>query len=346
MSDSWSFSRIFQQVYEERVTGVLSVQTAARSLQLHFADGAIVDLVCTPEDTSRFTEFLVASEALTPKALEKLVRKAERSGRGIDDYLIASKRFTEDVLARYLELHLRETILELMTMTGVRCELRTDAPQRNLWVSPQPVPWFLKQAKLRQAAWPGLRQRIASDALVFEKDPQHISTVLGQGVVSVGTTQGAAPAASEEARVHFGAAERSVFYFANGRKTVTQIGFAAGLSEFETYRALVTMFDAGYLKVTENTGRGEQRRFNARWLSYGLRVFALGLVLYGGGVLYPLLPDPLEHVRRIRLGRDAYVSAARATNAEVVRSRRLEVFYVRNGRPPRSDSELEHLTQP
>ena len=333
MSEVWTFARVFQRMYERSKSGILEVMGPDGEARLHLQAGKVVNLETSDAGNWRLGDFLVESETVASNELARLVLKSEKSGKPLEQLLVDKGLVTADILKRFVELHVRETIFPLFRKTGITCRFEELEPTANPWMSPIPAPYFLKNAGRRAELWPRLNKRIPHDEVVFDKVDAYIKTVLGETSSIIFTEEEGEKKPQQDTGDHIGGNERIVYYYVNGKKTVRQLSYASCLGEFETYIALVKLFDKGFIEVREQRGKGEKLKKKRTVLPAILRTGAWGIslsVVVGLAILRPgalqapegfvrVMPPQLE--RSLIVRRKADIRAA------------LEASYLRSGAP-------------
>lgn len=319
-------------MYEETRTGILEVQSPQGTVLIHVKEGKVVHAVPPPGSDWLLGHVLVESGSVPEKKLYRILGKQRKTGRPLENLLIEGGTLTQDVLSKFLDLQLRETILPLFLQTDVRCEFRDEPPHVSDFVRPVPIPFLLKEADRRAKEWPILlRLGIARDA-VFDKTDESISQFLG-------STEGGGEEAAAPGVGQMGAGERLVYYYVNGKKTVQQVSYASCLGEFETVRAIALLKRRGFIFLTERKGAGEEHEDPT--ILPKLVGFTFYLVL---GVLVAVLvlvqPKQLVDLAGVVTGQQDMRSALVLGASEARLRAGVEMFYAEHGRYPHALGEL------
>ena len=302
--------RTVKTMYDESRTGVLEVTGDEGTVQIHVKDGKVVHAVPPPGSDWLLGHVLVESGTVPEKKLYRLRRKHRKTGRSLEVLLIEQGSLTHDVLSKYLDLQLRETIVPLFLQDEVHAEFRDEPPLVNDFVRPVPIPFLLKEAEKRKKEWPVLQRLGIRQVAVFDKTDESIAQFLGGG-------EGRLESATAEGQL--GASERLVYYYVNGRKTVQQVAFASCLGDFETIRALNQLKRRGFIYLVEREGKGEQHedptmlpKLIAMTFYLFLSVLVAGIVLLEPPLVRQLLTtvSGQEDVRSAYI-RDAYSARIR-----------------------------------
>jgi len=307
MSESWTFSKVFRLMHERSNSGLLEVLTPDGEILIHLAGGTVVNVEGSVGVEWPLGNFLVDSELVSPNELLRAHRRAQKADQSIEDTLVSRKLISKDTLRRFVELHVREVVLPLFRREGITCRFVDKQAQPNPWLTPIPMPFFLKTAAKRAKDWPRLHQRIPYDDMVFDKVDVYIETVLQEA-----SAIQPSPRPGSEPVDHITGNERLAYYHLNGKKTVRQLGFAACLGEYETRVALCRLQDRGYIETKEEHGAGERLRKKrvilpavGRVLAYALTAaIVVGLIVLKPGALrepsqfLSWMPEELEQEQR------------------------------------------------
>ncbi len=320
-----SLRAVLQAVYGSGLSGVVEAHGPRGIVQIHAKEGRVTRVVPPPGSEWLLGHALVEGGELRERSLYRLRRKALRKKRRIEDLLVDRGLVSADVLARYLELQLRESILPLFLEHEVLAEFRGEPPAEEPHLRPVSIPYLLKEGERRAAEWAGLAAEAPPLSAVFEKTEASLAEFLRP--------------AEGEGGEGCGATERLVYYYLNGRKTLQQVAFASGLGDFETLRALHLLRRRGFVRLLDRAGIGEQP--DDPGLLPGLVRFSFYLVLLGAlaGLFFfrPLVLD--EFVTRLESPwtvLDETVAQARLTRVAAA----VELFYAEQGRYPERLGEL------
>ena len=313
-------------MYEQSRTGVLAVVGADGPVEIHLKEGKVVGAVPPPGSDWLLGHVLVESGTVPEKKLYRLLRKHRKTGRPLEILLIEQGTLTRDVLGKYLDLQLRETLLPLFLQEEVPWDFRDEPPHVNDFIRPQPIPFLLKEAERRAKEWPVLRRLGLTLDQVYDKTDESIERFLLDE--SPDTPGG-----------QLGAGERLAYYYVNGRKTVQQVSFASCLGEFETLRAIALLRRRGFVLLKERRGKGEE----AEDPTILPRLVAVAFYLVLGALVAGLVlvqPTQMRDLFGTITGQTDVRSSA-VTEAQEARIRgAIDLFFAWNGRYPASLSEL------
>ncbi len=342
MDARWTFARVFKLMYERSNTGILDVLGPDGEVRLHLREGKVVNVETLDADRWMLGDFLLESETLAENQLYKVMRRAKKSQEPVEDVLVKRGLVTKDILKRFIELHVRETIFPLFRKTGITCRFDEVEPMANPWIAPIPAAYFLRNADRRTKLWPKLLQRIPNEDYVFDKVDTFIASILGQsGALPAQLTEeeGEEPKEMEP----IGGNERIVYFYVNGKKTVRQLAYASCLGEFETYISLVKLHERGFIEAVTSKGKGEKLKKKRVVLPLAARTLAYVLAACVVAALIWLRPGALQHpegfVSVMPPALEEHIqehNRARVTTA-------LETWFLTSERPWRYPIALEQL---
>ncbi len=293
MDDRWTFKRVFKMMYERANSGILEVLGPDGEVRIHLVEGKVVNVETTDASSWMLGDFLLESETLAESQLFRAMRRAQKTKVPVEDLLVAKGWVTRDILKRFVELQVRETIFPLFRKSGITCRFEEVAPIENPWMAPIPAAYFLRNADRRGKLWPKLYQRIPNEEYVFDKVDAFIAAVLGdEGPKVVLTdTEGEAPEKIEPIDSN----DRIVYFYVNGKKTVRQLAYASCLGEFETYISLVKLHSRGYIEAVSTMGKGEALKKRRVVLPLFARTIAYVMAACVVAALAWLRPGALQH---------------------------------------------------
>ena len=112
-SEPWTFARVIKHLYEKSKTGILQVIGADGEVRIHLDEGKVVNVENTEGDTWKLGDFLVESGTVESNDLVREGRRAAKMGVTVEAALVQRGVLTKDILKRFVELHVRETIFPL-----------------------------------------------------------------------------------------------------------------------------------------------------------------------------------------------------------------------------------------
>jgi hypothetical protein len=299
-----SAAKALALLYEQERSGIIEATLETGSIRIHIDAGKVIDVEMADGSSWKLGDFLLESAAIAENVMDRMVLLADKRGEPLEKVLINKNIISEGLLSRFIELHIKETILPVLLQTGVKGRFLEGTPRANPYIQPIAVPFLLKTAAARQRLWPALRERIPHAEMVFARVPGYEDLALAP-VLN--------PGREEDENAGYGLThpnERLVYYFVNGKKTVHQLAYATCLGEFESASALCRLMDRGYVHVVAEKGRGEKLRKKRvlvpllfRTVAYGLTAFVVGglIVERPGALKEPevVLADTAPHLAHL-----------------------------------------------
>jgi hypothetical protein len=326
VADTTDLREVARVMYEQSRTGVLEVTGADGPVEIHLKEGKVVHAVPPPGSDWLLGHVLVESGTVPEKKLFRLLRRQRKTGRPLESLLIEQELVTRDILGKYLDLQIRETVLPLFLREDVTTDFRDEPPVVNDLVRPVPIPFLLKEVEKRAKEWPILRRLGLTLDEVYDKTGESIGRFLVDDAPDVPGGQ-------------LGASERLAYYYVNGHKTVRQVAFASCLGEFEALRALALLKRRGFVNLREKKGRGEEAEVPTIWPRLVTVAFSLVLAALVAGLVL-VQPAQLRQLFGALTGSADLRSGAvlRAQEAELRTA--IDLHFALLGRYPQALPEL------
>ena len=338
---------IFQLIVAQRKTGDLVVRGGSKGeVTVGFEAGRIVSLAAQRPRRESLGQRLLRGQLVSGPNLKRALKAQRKTKQPLGEILKAHKSVAVADIDALLALQRRETILGIFELS--RGDYRFDPKAYKGGSGTPPLldaNSVLMEAVRRLEEWPIVRARISNFGTRFKltgrSAPALDVTVeessLGgeESFGDWGSLVGSVPDEAELARVR-------VRELVDGRLTVSDVVDRSCLGEFETCKALVSLWDSGEIEPTR-----VMRAVERPGLQQGLSVRRLALtvltnVLIVGSVvaLYLVLPQSTSRIssdsqhavqqslERLRDNRLGVISAA------------LEVHRIRHGVYPAQLSEM------
>ncbi|GIW73326.1 MAG: hypothetical protein KatS3mg102_2868 [Planctomycetota bacterium] len=231
-----NLSDIFQSLSMNQHTGTLRVTDGRRERLVYFAEGEITLL--SSDKKLRLGDMLVAEGKLTPEDLEyALERQREAARRGqtrkLGEILVEEGFVSEDDIAALVRRQIEEQIYDLFLWKQAEFEFLIDycpeelkSPGHNVTHLKFNTSSLIMEAMRRLDEWERIAGQIPSRKEVFRL------------------------VASEEEldRLGLSARQRAELHLIDGERNVEQIVEDTNLGEFETYRLLYALRQAGAIE--------------------------------------------------------------------------------------------------
>ena len=250
-----SFASVMNRMLQERRTGVLDVSSADGHWELHLHRGDLIDVVIREGGQWTLGEALVSRGIVGASELAKLDGDARKKGLTVEDVLVSSGTVSPELIERIQTQHLRESALPLFRMVGVFCQFRHEAPSFLMGAGRVPLSTLLNEGKRRTKLWPELVKTIPTNRHVYRRSDGAIPIAFA-GYRPAGSASH--PAEQREKKpTELSPNQRLILFELNGERTVQQVALASGLGEFETTSALVSLHNAGMIRLVSKDSSGE-----------------------------------------------------------------------------------------
>lgn len=276
---TYDMFNVLKQVHARQSTGILEIMLADGQVAVHLRCGTIVNVEIPRGIEWVLGDYLRQGGEVSQRGLMKALEEGSRRGVSPEQVLVERGRVTRDVLKRYYEVALRETILPLFAAGPLHVRLLNQEPVDNPLMPSLPIPYLLKEGERQVKEWPTIRARVPSLAVVFGKDPGFVKALVGGGDSGMESQL-----FSDRGEGGLGATERIVYYHLDGKTPVGQLARRAGLDTFSACRALVQLEARGIVRVLRLDGittRVESSLLGriATWFAYAVLIVLLWTIV-------------------------------------------------------------------
>lgn len=341
---SWSFAEVLRLMYDKERTGILDVSGPAGQWEIHLRTGQVVNLVVREGQNWNLGNLLIEGGALTDPEMLKANKWAKKSNESLEAAILHMNLVTKDVLRRYVVLDTKETLFPLFDRVGITCRFRDQPPILNDLLDPIPVSFLLKEASRRLKLTSKIDKAIKNPEAVYGRKSEFLRLMLGGTGSMLRTVEGneddpsdALTPPSVEGEIT--ANERIVFYYLNGKKTVTQVARTSGLGLFETKMALCRLLSRKAVGLVHEQGQGEV----APEKTIFPVLFRISMYLLIAGIIaltwWFRAGNLINHPGLFASPNGPLVLAFAAPQLERIR-RGLDVYFLENGNYPESLADL------
>lgn len=259
---SWSFAEVLRLMYDKERTGILDVSGLSGQWEIHLRAGQVVNLVVREGQNWNLGNLLIEGGALTDPEMLKANKRAKKNNESLETAILSLNLVTKDVLRRYVVLDTKETLFPLFEQVGITCRFRDQPPILNDLLDAIPVSFLLKEASRRIKLGPKIGKVVKDAEAVYAKKPEFLRLMLGGTGSMLRTVEGNEDDPSDaltpsSVETEITANERIVFYYLNGKKTITQVARTSGLGLFETKKALCRLISRRAVDLVQEQGTGE-----------------------------------------------------------------------------------------
>lgn len=249
------------QAYGEGREGILTVQDNDETYSVGVAGGRVVNLTHPDAGSKAVVDLLGRAGLIGPADISAAERIARHADILLEEALVRTGRVSSGSVSNVREMLYRETLLNLILARTVEVTPTWTTRRGGRETCALPIPFLLKEAQRRSQELPGIREAIANPDQVFERSHQ-----------------------GDEGRwedLKLPAAERQVFFFVDGRRSVAEVALATCQSEFEVSRAIKSLLDQGLLRRNSGTSGPRASRSGRSGIlrTLALILAAAGLVL-------------------------------------------------------------------
>lgn len=331
---------IFQLIGQQTKSGVLHLCTDdGEEIHISFHQGAVVGA----EHVSRshrdlLGRMLVRARLITERQLADALEIQKRTLRRLGDILVDEGAISRELLREMTQLQVTETLASLFHWKRGTYEFEA----KDVYWDEDAITPLRSEAVLMDGfrmvdEWPLVRKKITSpkNTFVIQKElpPPELSSEPKD------ETSFADLMDDEEEGIT--AAERRVMELIEPGRTVEELVDLSRLGTFETWKALASLVEQGYLlQLTPSAAdrEGESGREKAkRWL--GRSAVSLVYGTLAAVILLGVVLGALGGAGSLRRALEPFYAAVDASRLEKVRFA-TEVFRQSEGRPPNSLDEL------
>jgi hypothetical protein len=302
--------------------GLVNVTEGDLRTSISVSQGRVTAVTHPDTTTSAIVDLLQRVGLIDARAAPRAERLARKRGMLLEDALVAAGLVSGVTLGNVREALCREVVLALL--------LRRDVEVTTVWSTRRgsrdscllPIPFLLKEAQRRATEAPAIRCTVPSADLVFVRSPR-----------LAGSSE---PERWEDLKLSV--QERQVYFFVDGRRSVTDLTLATCQSEFDVSRALHSLAESGLVR---RVAAGEKpsavaaasasaiRRAASLVIAVAALVAFIGLGFWRFATRNPLAAGAPEPFRAI---------ASEASDQRIAAAMR--VYHLSTGRPAESFQDL------
>ena len=306
-------------------TGVLAVKRPDTEglARIHLRKGSVVAVESGEEDGPWILgEYLLRTGLVHPRALDKARKRAESTSQPVEQVLVDRVGVPEDVVRRFSDLEMQDHLFALFRHPDVTGEIVDERPHSAPFVSTLPAPYVVKEARRQLESWDRLRRKVGRPESILRQDVDVLGELLGYEK----------PEDDEEPLPDVSANGRIVYFFTNGKRTLAQVAYTAGLSVFDTILAAEELVELELASMASARGIGELVQGQSRFVPFLVATATyvlLGLCVALGGLW---LMSNQEDLNQLTTGTssDVTLSMERANRHHADRAVRLYELHHRS----------------
>ncbi len=281
----FGLSDIFQLIYVQQKSGVMSIHDGSRRANVGFVKGMVVSAqMDNAEGLERIGEVLVRAKRISPQQLDTALKAQQNTGDYLGQILVAQQYVSESDLKKALRLQILETTYRLFHWKEGRYSFeQRDVEYPKQYIDPISTEHILMEGVRRLDEWPPIEKKIPSLKLVFSQVPEKRGEI-EQPSQPKAPAEVPAQAAEEDPFAdldpdpegRFSANEISVYHAVNGSHDVYRLIELLQIGEFEVCKALANLLSAGLI-VPLNTSAASATLLQRGMPSAFSRHFAVAL---------------------------------------------------------------------
>jgi hypothetical protein len=253
----FGLSDIFQLIYVQQKSGVMSVVDGSRRASVGFVKGMVVSAqVENAEGIERIGEVLVRAKRISQQQLESALKTQQDTGDYLGQILVLQQSVSEHDLKKALRLQILETAYRLFRWKDGRYSFeQRDVEYPKQYIEPISTEHILMEGLRRLDEWPPIEKKIPSLKLVFAQVPEKRGEIerTGQSEAPVAVAVADAEAdpfadlGQDEPEGRFSANEIAVYHALNGSHDVSRLIELLQVGEFEVCKSLANLLSAGLI---------------------------------------------------------------------------------------------------
>lgn len=298
---------IFQLIYHQKKTGILTMKNDATEAKVLFEDGLVLKAeTANLEGLNKIGQILARSNKITEDKLKEALAKQLKSNNKIGEILIEMGAIQKEDLVKALGIHVREAVLALFKWKEGRYSFEPSdlSIERDYWV-PVNTEFLIMEGVRRIDEWPFIEKTIPNLEIIFDKNKE-TSGNINVAKVAEDFSSDLAPESVSGNEIRITQEEKNLYDLVDGQHDVRHLIEISNMGEFETCKALSNLLTSGLITknnvidqpVTEHiTGSGTpiiepikpQKRqiripgLNTRQMVSGVIIIASLLIMAGGG---------------------------------------------------------------
>ncbi|NOZ01622.1 MAG: hypothetical protein GXP54_07005 [Deltaproteobacteria bacterium] len=264
-SDSLPLYAALERCYQDGKSGVLTVTHDDTRTPITVLQGRVISVINQTTAAGSVMGLLERSGLIGERDVLRAKKAARKKGLFIEDAVVASGLVSDGTLASTREKLCLEMLMELLIRRDVAVTAVWTVRRGTREMCSLPIPFLLREAQRRATHIPTIQRAVPSNSLVFIKS----SSLTGK------------PGDERWEDLQLSVAERQVYFFVDGRRTVADLALATCQSEFNVAQALHALMELDLVKASPGAGAGSAGTHALRSAVLRLTslVAALGLLL-------------------------------------------------------------------
>jgi len=287
--------QLFTQLLADPQNGIVSIVAGPVHATATVVDSRVVALSHPDASPEAVIALLQRTGLVSDSDVGRAGRRARKRQMTLEDAVVGLGVVSGGTLANAREMLCREVLIDLLLDADAEVTAHWSLLRGTRENCALPLPFLLREAQRRFADMPAVRAAVPSYEQVFGK----VSAVMG----TAGSERW------EDLKMNL--SERQVYFFLDGRRTVSEVALATCQPEFHVARAIRALIEAGLVRrvaaggAASATARVSQSAVRRVLALTGAVVLLLTLV--GGGTLLnveraspsPNAPPPSDPFRTV-----------------------------------------------
>lgn len=241
--------RAIATIYQRNASGTLNVGDGETTkLSMFIKDGRILNVAHPDLSSDSIGALLLDSGLVTRRRLQKAITQSRAAGTTLDYYLATTRIVSAVTIHHLVDGWCAELVLAAMNDNDAKVSfsrVQHEGLRKNCQI---PLPWLLKEFRRRETEAPVIAMTIPDPSVSFVRTSQLESEPIDE--------------LWEE--IDLGAAEKQVYFYVDGARTVDDLAMATGQSRFAVMRAVAGMIKSGDIVATLEPARRANRRHALR----------------------------------------------------------------------------------
>ena len=341
----FGLAEIFQLIFIQRKTGVLTLKSKEKNATIFFGKGLIIDASSTERGAvEKLGEILIRANRIDQEQLNEFLNDQEIAQEKLGEMITESGLIKNEDVKNALKLQMHETIYSLFRWKDgdYQFDQRTNTPTSE--IPPINTEFILMEGIRRLDEWPFLEKVLPSKRIILKKvEGKESSITLKEEVEQNDEIEfdllGEEEKKPKEGDYQLSHDEIGIFHLIDGEREIREIIKLSLLDDFDTYKVLSNLVNTSLVEII---GEKEDRKIDGpvrQKLSY-VRVFnyvlAIGLILTLGFGAYSLYIRERMNIIHI-------IHKSLREKSITVVGYQIELFYLRNKRLPKSLNDIEGL---
>ena len=239
---------IFQLIYLQKKTGILTMKNATSEAKVLFENGLIVKAETSNlEGLNKIGQILARSNKITEDQLKEALSNQNQSKDKIGEILIKMGAIHKEDLVKALGIHVREAVLNLFKWKEGRYSFEPAdiSIERDYWL-PVNTEFLIMEGVRRIDEWPFIEKKIPNLEIIFEKNQE-----IPEGIRVVKPDEDPTTEMVTENETDKGIQitqeEKNLYDLVDGQQNVRQLIEISNMGEFETCKTLSNLLTAGLI---------------------------------------------------------------------------------------------------